>query len=232
MLVHRVSFILKTIESYTKLGFYSVRLCAKSLPGRAASSTISTRFSSFIQSQTRVASNSARALSRRGIILTHLQSRGLSRRSSTMAGTSASGNDDISYSRPQQSPLASQRGKQNTGPSEGNQSQAAKSGGFFPLGFKEGFSQWVWGAKTLIARKTLIHAKSGQAFLPLQQSTESCRTSLIFDSLRHRPNQVMQCLLNSHRHHWCRSAAVRATPPQRRKHPPTLLAPANGTQTL
>lgn len=62
-----------------------------------------------------------------------------------MARTSASGNDDISYSRPQQSPLASQRGKQNTGPNEGNQSQADKSGGFFPLGFKEGFSQWVWG---------------------------------------------------------------------------------------
>lgn len=153
MLVHRVPFFLKTIESHTKLdqpGFYSVRICAKSSPGRAASSTISTsiarvHFSSFIQSaQPRVVGNSARALSRRRIILAHLQSRGLSRRSSTMAGTSASDNDDISYSRPQQSPLASQRGKQNTGRNESNQSQAAKSGGFFPLGFKEGFSQWVW----------------------------------------------------------------------------------------
>lgn len=154
MLVHRVSYFLKTIESHKKSGqpgFYSVRLCAKSLPGRAASSTISTsivrvQFSSFVPSpQTRVAGNSARVLSRRRIILARLQSRGLSGRLSTMAGASASDNDDISYSRPQQSPLASQRGKQNTGPNESNQSQAAKGGGFFPLGFKEGFSQWVWG---------------------------------------------------------------------------------------
>lgn len=154
MLVHRVSFFLKTTESHAKLdqpGFYSVRLCAKFLPGRAVSLTISTsiarvQFSSFINSaQTRVAGNSSRALSHRRIILAHLQSRGLSRRLSTMAGTSASGNDDISYSRPQQSPLASQRGKKNTGPNESNQSQAAKSGAFFPLGFKEGFSQWVCG---------------------------------------------------------------------------------------
>lgn len=154
MLVHRVSFFLKTIESYTKLdqsGFNSVRICTKSSPGRAARLTISTsiarvQFSSFIQSaHIRIAGNSARALSRRRIILAHLQSRVLSRRSSTMAGTSVSDNDDISYSRPQQSPLASQRGKQNTGPNESTQSQAAKSGGFFPLGFKEGFSQWVWG---------------------------------------------------------------------------------------
>lgn len=153
MLVHRISSFLKTIESHTKLdqpGFCSFRICAKSSPGRAASSTIPTsiarvQFSSFIQSaQTRVAGNSARASSRRRIILAHLQSRSLSRRSSTMAGTRASDNDDISYSKPQQSPLASQRGKQSTGPNEGNQSQTAKIGRFFPLGFKEGFSQWVW----------------------------------------------------------------------------------------
>lgn len=154
MLVHRVSFFLKTIESYTKLdqsGFNSVRICTKSSPGRTTRLTISTsiarvQFSSFIQSaHIRITGNSARALSRRRIILAHLQSRVLSLRSSTMAGTGASDNDDISYSRPQQSPLASQRGKQNTGPNESTQSQAATSGGLFPLGFKEGFSQWVWG---------------------------------------------------------------------------------------
>lgn len=154
MLVHRVSFFIKTIESHTKLdqpGFNSVSICAKSLPGRAASSTISTsiarlQFSSFVQSaQIRIAGHSARALSRRRIIPAHLQSRSLSRRSSTMTGTSASDNDDLSYSRPQQSPLASQRGEQNIGANGSNQSQAAKSGGFFPLGFKEAFSQWVWG---------------------------------------------------------------------------------------
>lgn len=153
MLAHRVSFFLRTIVPHTKLdqpGFYSARLCAKSLPGRAPSSTISTsiarvQISSFIQSaQAWATGNAARVLSRRRIIPAHLQFRGLSRRSSTMASTSASGNDDVPYSGSQQSPLASQRGKQHAGPNESNQIQTAKSGGFFPLGFKEGFSQWVW----------------------------------------------------------------------------------------
>lgn len=152
MLAHRVSFFLRTIAPHTKLdqpGFYSAILCAKSLPGGAAS-TISTSIarvqsSSFIQSApARATGNAARVLSRIRISPAHLQFRGLSRRSSTMASTSASGNDDISYSRSQQSPLASQRGKQHAGPNESNQTQTAKSGGFFPLGFKEGFSQWVW----------------------------------------------------------------------------------------
>ena len=145
-MLHRVFFFLKNIVTHIKSdqpGFYSARLCVKSLPGRAACSIISTstarvQFSSFIHG------NAARVLRRRQIIPAHLQFRGLSRRSSTMASTSASSNDDISYSRPQQSPLASQRGKQNASPNESNQSQTAKSGGFFPLGFKEGFSQWVW----------------------------------------------------------------------------------------
>lgn len=154
MLVHRGFFYLRTIESHTKSdqpGFDSISICAKSLLGRAASSTISTsiarvQFSSFVESaQIRIAGRSTKALSRRRIILDHPRSRSLSRRSSTMAGTSARDNDDLSYSRPQQSPLASQRGEQNTGPNGSNQSQAAKGGGFFPLGFKEAFSQWVWG---------------------------------------------------------------------------------------
>lgn len=152
MLAHRVSLFLKSIVCHTRFnqpGFYSAGLCAKYLSGRAACSTISTsivrvQYSSFIQSATVVATgNAARILSRRRIIPAHLQFRDLSRRSSTMASTSASDNDDISYPRPQQSPLASQRGKQNAGPNESNQSQPAKSSGFFPLGIKEGFSQWV-----------------------------------------------------------------------------------------
>lgn len=153
MLAHQVSFFLKSILSHTKLdqpSFYSARLCAKSLVDCAACSTILTliarvQFSNSIQSAPVLATgNAARISSRRRIIPAHLQFRGLSRRSSTMASTSASGNDDISYSRPQQSPLASQRGKQNAGANESNQSQTAKSSGFFPLGIKEGFSQWVW----------------------------------------------------------------------------------------
>lgn len=44
--------------------------------------------------------------------------------------------------RSQQSPLASQRAKHPTAPT-GN--PPAVKGGYFPLGYKEGFSQWVCG---------------------------------------------------------------------------------------
>ena len=45
------------------------------------------------------------------------------------------------HARAQQSPLASQRAKQNNQPSGNN--TRAKSGPFFTLGYKDGFSQWV-----------------------------------------------------------------------------------------
>ena len=51
-----------------------------------------------------------------------------------MAAATANSNEgDEMRSKTQQSPLASQRAK-----AEGN-----KSGGYFTLGYKEGFSQWV-----------------------------------------------------------------------------------------
>lgn len=242
MLAHRVSFFLRTIIRHTKLdqpGFYSARICAKSLQGLAACSTISTsiaivQFTIIIQS-TRVTGYAASALSHRRAIPPHLQPRGLSRRSSTMASTSTGGNDDISYSRPQQSPLASQRGKQNAALNESNQSQVVKSGGLFPLGFKEGFSQWVWNnlaQRHINRQKNADTTQSGQAFPPLQQSIESCRTFLIFNSLRHRPNQAIRCPQRSHRHHWCPLAVVKGTPPQKLKLPLIRLAPANGNQAL
>ena len=63
------------------------------------------------------------------------------RRSSAMA-TAASGGDDDYQSRSQQSPLASQRAKQGNNPTEANRT-GRFSGGYFPLGYKEGFHQWV-----------------------------------------------------------------------------------------
>ncbi|KAI9672494.1 MAG: hypothetical protein M1817_003260 [Caeruleum heppii] len=53
-----------------------------------------------------------------------------------MSASAASGSNGDLKSRSQQSPLASQRAKEQTG------SRTGPSGGFFPLGYKEGFSQW------------------------------------------------------------------------------------------
>lgn len=58
-----------------------------------------------------------------------------------MALTGDSNGPDEVQARAQQSPLASQRAKQES--SSGRNGQAAKAGGFFTLGYKEGFSQWV-----------------------------------------------------------------------------------------
>ena len=58
-----------------------------------------------------------------------------------MVVTGESGEANEMQIQVQQSPLASQRAKQ-----EGNTArngQAARAGGFFTLGYKEGFSQWV-----------------------------------------------------------------------------------------
>lgn len=58
-----------------------------------------------------------------------------------MALTGESGGPDEVQTRVQQSPLASQRAKQDS--DSGKNGQTAKAGGYFTLGYKEGFSQWV-----------------------------------------------------------------------------------------
>lgn len=58
-----------------------------------------------------------------------------------MATTSTDGKDDELQSKVQESPLASQRQKQRNAPSESN--RTGKFVGYFPLGYKDGFSQWV-----------------------------------------------------------------------------------------
>ena len=64
------------------------------------------------------------------------------RHSSAMATASTSGSDDDLRSKSQQSPLASQRAKSQQHPSEANRT-GRFSRGYFPLGYKEGFNQWV-----------------------------------------------------------------------------------------
>ena len=54
-----------------------------------------------------------------------------------MATAASSGDDDFK-SKSQQSPLASQRAKEG-----GQAKRTGRFTGYFPLGYKEGFSQWV-----------------------------------------------------------------------------------------
>ena len=61
--------------------------------------------------------------------------------SSTMSATAANNSDDDFRSKTQRSPLASQRAKQGVTPTEAN--RTGRVGGYFTLGYKEGFSQWV-----------------------------------------------------------------------------------------
>ena len=70
-----------------------------------------------------------------------------------MSTATTNGNDDDLRSRGQQSPLASQRAKQGSGPQEGN--RTGRFTGYFPLGYKEGFSQWVLAGFVIAADREL-----------------------------------------------------------------------------
>lgn len=58
-----------------------------------------------------------------------------------MNNSTPSDRDSGLAARGQQSPLASQRAKQQNNSQE--QNRTGKMGGFFTLGYKEGFAQWV-----------------------------------------------------------------------------------------
>lgn len=62
-------------------------------------------------------------------------------RNHTMTATAANGGNDDTRMRTQQSPLASKRARESNTPTEEN--RKGKFGGFFTLGYKEGFTQWV-----------------------------------------------------------------------------------------
>ena len=58
-----------------------------------------------------------------------------------MSTATANGNDDDFTTRNQQGMLASQRAKAENVPTEAN--RTGRFTGYFPLGYKEGFSQWA-----------------------------------------------------------------------------------------
>lgn len=80
-----------------------------------------------------------------------------SRSSYSSMATSASGGDDV-RSRSHQSPLASQRAKEQ---GESEATQAGRFARMFPLGAKEGFNQWVCSARRKQYALTKLTASSG-----------------------------------------------------------------------
>ena len=62
-------------------------------------------------------------------------------KTTTMSNTTADGDDDEVRTTSPHSPLASQRGKAGNTSTETN--SKGRTGGYFTLGYKEGFSQWV-----------------------------------------------------------------------------------------
>ncbi|KAL8867493.1 MAG: hypothetical protein Q9174_005629 [Haloplaca sp. 1 TL-2023] len=71
-----------------------------------------------------------------------------------MAETTRNGSNDDLQTRTQQSPLASQRAKESNTPTEEN--RKGRFGGFFPLGYKEGFSQWWANVPAATAEHTVL----------------------------------------------------------------------------
>ena len=111
------------------------------------------------------------------------------RRTSAMATATANGNDDDLRTRTQQPMLARQRAKQSgTAAEDGLQ---AKRPGFFPLGYKEGFSQWVANFST---HRPIIIADivdSGQMYQLLLLNIRSCPSSHTFASRLRKPKPAL-----------------------------------------
>ena len=87
---------------------------------------------------------------------------------SIMATTTPGDSDDLRQ-RKQQPMLASQRAKQSNTPTETN--RTAKFEGYFPLGYKEGFSQWVSNGIS-----PFLHGYFFSCFLVGWYSGSHCRT--------------------------------------------------------
>jgi hypothetical protein len=109
------------------------------------------------------------------------------RQYSTMSASTASsqsGENEI-RTRTQQSPLASQRAKEQA--EKDGRRRGPFSGNLFPMGYKEGFSQWVRNCAVVINILTDIEMSSGQISHLLLLSTEYFLTSHIFKNLQHIP---------------------------------------------
>ncbi|KAL8736065.1 MAG: hypothetical protein Q9181_002579 [Wetmoreana brouardii] len=114
------------------------------------------------------------------------------------AATTNDSNDDI-RTRTQQSPLASKRAKQSNTPTEDN--RKGKVGGYFTLGYKEGFSQWWANVPAAAAehavlsyipylRKPPTHTQTGSAPPSTNASTMSISDSADKEAAPVRTNSL------------------------------------------
>ena len=129
-------------------------------------------------------STSTSVLSARPRLLCYNNSRVLAnpaRLNSTMSATTSGSEDDYA-SRSQQSPLASQRDRKANTPSEVN--RTARFKGYFPLGYKDGFSQWVQHAASMCLMSL------GLTILVGQRASCSCRAyrSILYSLPSEAPN--------------------------------------------
>ena len=108
-------------------------------------------------------------------------------RNTTMAASATSGSEDDQRSRGQQSVLISQRAKKGNTPTESN--RTGRFGGYFPLGYKEGFSQWVCALLLLRLRAGETNATSGQVSRRRQLNIRFCPLFLTCSSRLRIPRQ-------------------------------------------
>ncbi|KAI4284199.1 MAG: hypothetical protein L6R38_001615 [Xanthoria sp. 2 TBL-2021] len=104
-----------------------------------------------------------------------------------MTATTANGGNDDTRMRTQQSPLASKRARESNIPAEEN--RKGKFGGFFTLGYKEGFNQWWANIPAAAAEHTVLsyipylrkpptHTQTGSAPPSTNASTMSLDPSM------------------------------------------------------
>ncbi|KAL8918307.1 MAG: hypothetical protein Q9172_005466 [Xanthocarpia lactea] len=117
-----------------------------------------------------------------------------------MTATTANGGDDDARMRTQQSPLASKRAKDGGTPAEEN--RKGKFGGYFTLGYKEGFNQWWANIPAAAAehavlsyipylRKPPTHTQTGSAPPSTSASTMSLDPSVEKQAPPVRTNSLM-----------------------------------------
>ncbi len=102
-----------------------------------------------------------------------------------MAAATANGSDDDYSTKTQQPMLASQRAKQNAAAQK--EARTGPRGGYFPLGYKEGFSQWVCPLESPNVLRVAESLLSGQTYRPLSPSTKSCPSFHTFGSRLRKP---------------------------------------------
>ncbi|KAL9584950.1 MAG: hypothetical protein Q9212_001803 [Teloschistes hypoglaucus] len=92
-----------------------------------------------------------------------------------MAAATTDGSSDDLHTRTQQSPLASKRAQQGNTPTEAN--RKGRFGGFFTLGYKEGFSQWWANVPAAAAEHAVLSYVPYLQNPPTQTQTDSAPPS-------------------------------------------------------